>query len=251
MIKMSDLENLEKLFFELASENRLTILGMLRDESYKMQEIAQRLDVTATEVFRQLQRLTDVSLVHRLPDGAFTITEYGRLVLHLSAGYRFLSEHREYFLEHDIWTIPTQFINRLGELSETKLIMDTIKTVNMGVQIFLEAEEYAWGLSERGASPDYLDPLMDKRVEEGLALKLMVPMSILPEAQSQTHSKNIEVRGFQECPAVIVVSEKAAMIVFPFTGGRLDYAGFYGGDPVFMNWARELFLYYWERGARS
>ena len=251
MIKMSDLENLEKLFFELASENRLTILGMLRDDSLKMQEIAQRLDVTATEVFRQLQRLTDVSLVQRLPDGAFTITEYGRLVLHLSAGYSFLSKHREYFLDHNIWAIPQQFINRLGELSETKLIMDTIKTVNMGVQIFLEAEEYAWGLSERGASPDYLDPLMDKRIEEGLAFKLMVPMSILPEALSQTHSTNIEVRGFQECPAVIVVSEKAAMIAFPFTGGRLDYAGFYGDDPVFLNWVRELFLYYWERGARA
>jgi predicted transcriptional regulator len=45
---------IDKLFFELASENRLSILHELKKENLKMQEIARRLDVTATEAFRQL-----------------------------------------------------------------------------------------------------------------------------------------------------------------------------------------------------
>jgi DNA-binding transcriptional ArsR family regulator len=50
-------EGLGKLLFELASESRLAILRELQKENLKMQEIARRLDVTATEAFRQLQRL--------------------------------------------------------------------------------------------------------------------------------------------------------------------------------------------------
>ncbi|MCW4012580.1 MAG: hypothetical protein NWF07_06250 [Candidatus Bathyarchaeota archaeon] len=244
------MENLEKLFFELASENRLTILHILTNESLKMQEIANRLDITATEVFRQLQRLTEVSLVERLPDGSFTITMYGRLVLHLSSSYDFISRHREYFLEHDIWSIPEPFINRLGELEETKLL-NTVMSFNKSISIFLEAEEYAWGLSERGEGPDSIEPLVDKRIEEGIPFKLMVPESFLPDALAQNPSKSIEIRGFTECPAVIVLNEKEAMIFFKFKGGPIDYTGFYGTDPVFMNWARELFTYYWDRGTHS
>ena len=239
---------MEKLFFELSSENRFLILQMLQGESLKMQEIAQRLDVTATEAFRQLQRLSEVSLVQRLPDGRFTVTEYGRLALHLSSSYDFISKHREYFLNHSVWTIPPQFINRLGELKETTLIMDTIVSVNQSIQIFLEAEEYAWGLSESGRGQDYLDPLIDQRLERGLTFKLLIPETILADVMSQSNNKNIEIRGLKECPAVIVVSEKEAMVFFSFLDGRFDYAGFYGDDPAFMNWAQELFMYYWERG---
>lgn len=241
------MENLEKLFFELASENRLIILNILTTENLKMQEIANRLDVTATEVFRQLQRLTEVSLVERLPDGSYTITMYGRLVLHLSSSYSFLSKHREYFLNHDIWTIPEPFINRMGELGETKLL-NTVESFNKSISIFLDAEEYAWGLSERGEGTDSIDPLVDKQIEEGLPFKLMVPENILSDAVSQSTSKYIEVRGFKECPAVIVLNENEAMIFFKFKTGRIDYTGFYSDDPVFMNWARELFTYYWDKG---
>ncbi len=78
---MEDNIGLEKLFFELASESRLSILRELKKENLKMQEIARRLDVTPTEAFRQLERLSTAVLVQRQPDGMFALTEYGKLVL--------------------------------------------------------------------------------------------------------------------------------------------------------------------------
>jgi len=87
---------LDKLFFELASESRLSILRLLQKENLKMQEIARRLDVTATEAFRQLDRLSTTSLVKRLPDGAFTISEYGNLVLQVSSSLEFISKHKHF-----------------------------------------------------------------------------------------------------------------------------------------------------------
>ena len=55
---MENQSELAKLFFELASDSRLSILFELRNEALKMQDVARRLDVTATEAFRQLERLS-------------------------------------------------------------------------------------------------------------------------------------------------------------------------------------------------
>jgi predicted transcriptional regulator len=241
-------ERVAALFFELASESRLSILRELEEDNLRMQEIARRLDVTATEAFRQLQRLTEVGLVRREPDGAFDITEYGRLVLHLSGSHFFVSRYRDYFQYHNIWGIPVEFVNRIGELSGTELVLDTIECVNRSISIFLEAEEFAWGISERGSEPDHLDPLMDEKIQQGIEFRLMIPEKFLPTIP--TVNGNVEVRGLEEVNAVVAVSEREAAFFLPFTGGRIDYSGFFGSDPVFLKWARDFFQYCWDGGKR-
>jgi len=54
--------------------------------------------------------------------------------------------------------------------------------------------------------------------------------------------KNVELRGLSELPAIVVLTEKAAGICFCQIGGRVDYAGFFGPDPTFHNWVKDLFL---------
>jgi predicted transcriptional regulator len=81
-------------FFELASESRLSILLELQKENLKMQEIARRLDVTVTEAFRQLERLSATLLVQRQPDGTFALAEYGKLVLQLASSLEFVVKYR-------------------------------------------------------------------------------------------------------------------------------------------------------------
>lgn len=120
------------MFFEPASESRLSILRELQAGSLKMQEIARRLDVTATEAFRQLERLSAALLVQRQPEGSYAITLYGKLLLQLSSSFEFVFRHKEYFLSHDIWKLPPQFVNRIGEFSKTNLIMDVMESINKG-----------------------------------------------------------------------------------------------------------------------
>jgi hypothetical protein len=85
-------------------------------------------------------------LVQRQPEGSYTITEYGKLVLQLSSSLEFVFRHQEYFLTHDIWRLPYQFVNRLGELSQTSLRTDTMESISKAEQILREAEQYVWGL---------------------------------------------------------------------------------------------------------
>jgi len=242
---MREDSRLEKLFFELASESRLGILQELQKENLKMQEIARRLDVTATEAFRQLERLSAASLVQRQPDGTFALAEYGKLVLQISTSLDFISKHKEYFSTHDLMRLPSQFVNRLGELAGAELEMDTIKNLNFGAQAFAEAKQYAWGIAE-GTIPKHMIPIMNQRVKQGIQMKMLISKERLP---SET-PKNVEFIGLSELPAIVALTEKVASICFMQLGGRIDYAGFFGTDPAFHNWVKDLFLYYWEKAKR-
>jgi predicted transcriptional regulator len=243
-------EGLDKLFFELASESRLSILHQLQTENLKMQEIARRLDVTPTEAFRQLERLSIASLVQRQPDGTFALAEFGKLVLQISSSFDFISKHKEYFSTHDLMRLPSQFVNRLGELSGAELEMDTIKNLNMCAEAFSEAEQYAWGLGE-GTIPQQMNSVMNQQVGQGIQVKMIISQERLPAgANLPEMPKNVELRGLYDLPAIIVLTEKVAGVCFRQLGGRMDYAGFFGGDPTFHSWVKDLFLSYWEKGKR-
>lgn len=242
---------IEKLFFELASESRLSILRELQKENLKMQEIARRLDVTATEAFRQLQRLSEALLVQKQPDGTFAIAEYGKLVLQLSSSLEFVSKYKDYFSTHDIMQFPLQLVNRLGELSQANLGTDTVENLNKGQRAFMEAEQYGWGMAE-GTIPENMSQIIDERIQKGLKLKMLIPENRLSVTISPTPTvKNVEIRGLSDLPAIVVLTEKEAGICFRQLDGRVDYAGFFGKDPTFLNWVKDLFLYYWDKGKRA
>ncbi len=241
---------LEKLFFELASESRLTILRKLSKENLKMQEIARRLDFTATEAFRQLERLNAALLVQRMPDGTFALTNYGKLVLQLSASLEFVSHYKEYFSTHDLSQLPVQFQSRISELSGAKLVIDTIEVLNIAERAYSEMEQYGWGMAE-GTIPQHMLPIMDEKVDKGIELKFIVPENRLPPNSSTMQIiKNLETKILPELHTIIIVTEKVAGICFRQVGGKIDYAGFFGTDSKFHNWVKELFLYYWDKSKR-
>ena len=111
-----------------------------------MNDLARKLDLTPTEAFRQLQRLSEARLVEKQPDGNYAITEYCKLVLQLSPALEFTYKHREYFLSRDISRLPYEFINRIGELSSGILETNVADTINHAEQMIKQAEEYMWTL---------------------------------------------------------------------------------------------------------
>ncbi len=216
-----------------------------------MQEIARRLDVTATEAFRQLERLSAALLVQKQPDGMFALAEYGKLVLRLSSSFEFVSKYKDYFSAHDVMRLPLQFVNRLGELSQATLAMDTIENLNRSERAFIEAEQYGWGIAE-GTIPERMGPLMEKQIQKGVKLRFLIPESRLPTSVNPpTLMKNLEMRGLSDLPAIVVLTEKEGAVCFRQVGGRVEYAGFFGKNPTFLNWVKDLFLYYWDKGKRA
>jgi len=90
---------------------------------------------------------------------------------------------------------------------------------------------------------------MEQQMQKGVKFKFLVPLSRLPEYAAPIPApKNVQGRGLGELPAVLVLTEKFGGICFLQVGGKVDYAGFFGEDPTFLNWLRDVFLYYWEKG---
>ncbi|MGD6934137.1 MAG: helix-turn-helix transcriptional regulator [Candidatus Bathyarchaeia archaeon] len=243
---MDEDSGLDKLFFELASESRLAILRLLQKEKLKMQEIARRLNVTATEAFRQLERLTTAALVERQPDGSFEVSEYGKLVLQVSSSLDFISKNKAYFSTHNVMLLPAQFVNRLGELSGAQLSLDTIANLNKSEQAYVNAKVFGCGIAE-GTIPEHMIPKMNQKMLEGLKFKFLIPMNRMPETDRSIETPNVEGRGIDQLPLILVLTEKFGGVCFLQADGKVDYAGFMGDDPTFLKWVTDVFNYYWEQ----
>ena len=52
--------------------------------------------------------------------------------------------------------------------------MDTVESLNRAERVFMEAEEYGWGMAE-GTIPERMGPIMDERIRKGLKLRFLIP----------------------------------------------------------------------------
>jgi predicted transcriptional regulator len=242
-------EGIESLFFDLSSESRLGILSALKKENLKMNELARRLDLTATEAFRQLQRLSEAQLVEKQPEGTYALTQYCRLVLQLSPALEFVYRYKMYFLTRDIWRIPNEFLNRIGELSAGSLSTNVADSINHGERMVRNAEEYVWTLHDR--SLDSMAPLMLERYKTGgMSFRFMFSENEHSNYRPSQGRPEVEERMLPTLPAIIVSTEKEAAVCLLSTDGRADYAGFFGTDTTFRKWVNDLFLHYWSTGKK-
>jgi predicted transcriptional regulator len=240
---------LDRVFYELASESRLEILRELQTKNYKMQELARKLDLTDTEAFRQLQRLSEALLIQKQTDGAYSITQYGKLLMQFSHSFEFAFKFRQTLLTRDIWRLPTQFIDRLGELSKVALTTDSLEMINNVELLISNSEKHLWVIGERPLS--FLGAKIGSQFQKGLTMRLMF------EEDNRKLFENIpdvkdtfEKRVIPKIPATLVLNEKFAGVNLLSVDGRADNAVFYGSDLAFLKWATDLFLYYWEQGKR-
>src|ERR1700752_1143140 len=112
--------NTEKTFFELASEQRLTIIFQLYKKSAKISQIAKDLGITMQEAHRNVNRLQDAGLIEKDPDGVYSLTTFGNTIIKQIPTFNYLSKHKEDFSEHVLGEIPIKFIMRLGAFENSE-----------------------------------------------------------------------------------------------------------------------------------
>lgn len=241
----------DKLFLELSSESRLDILRALETKEFRMGELARRLHLTATEATRQLKRMTEALLIRRLPEGAYTATPYGRLVLQLSPSLEFVSRHREYFVTRDFSRLPYPFVNRIGELSQGTLHMETMESIVTGERLMGRVKRYFWALVP-GPGSELLGPTVHEQRLKGVEFRFAVPAeSLPPKAPPPGAEPDYDLRGLPQIPAILAATDEEGFVSFPPVNGRWDYAGFHGKDPAFLRWTKDVFLHFWEQGKRA
>ena len=214
-----------------------------------MREMSRKLNFSATDTFRQLQRLSDALLVQKQNDGNYEITQYGIFVLRFSNIMEFLFKHRTFFSKHDFTRLPNQFLDRIGELSKAEFSPDIMASINVVQRIIREADQYMWaGASEQ---PLTIRPILEESIPRGVKYKFLFHKQFIPAAPILPGMERaVEWRAIEDIPVNFVISEKEAGISFCLHDVKTDYAGFFGKDPIFMNWVNDVFQHYWAKGTR-
>jgi len=237
---------ISKVLFELASNRRASILFEVEKQGLKMQQIAKSLDMTVTETFRHLQRLSDAKLVEKKVDSTYSITSLGNLATGLLSSFNFILKNGNYFLEHDVFCLPYEFVNRLGELSAAEFYGDTLATINRVRKMVYEAEEYIWAMGEQVES-SHIQPTKQK-VSKGLKFKFIMQKDL---AKTFKNTKEVELlkgsRYLERICVTLLINEKESVVHLRRRNGEMDYVGFFGTDEKFRKWTRDLFMYYWKR----
>ena len=239
-----------QLLFELSHPVRYEIMHTLAVKPQRLTKIGEQVDANNPEVSRHLDRLKNADIVAKNADGYYSITSFGQLVISMLPGLSFLSDHPGYFLDHDLSQLPVPFIHRLGELSTCTFTEGTINNLGISKSLVQEAEEHIY-LVTKEIPRDTTS--YHTRGFEGIDLKVIRHDDATINCDTddcRDREFRDRLRVVQELPAIMVITDKAAALMFPNHKGAFDFsAGFNSTDPVFMTWCSDLFHHLWEMGS--
>ena len=240
---------ISKVLFELASNRRANILFEVEKEDLKMRQIAKSLDMTVTETFRHLQRLSEAKLVEKKVEGTYSITSLGSLATGFLSSFNFILNNGNYFLEHDVACLPYEFVNRLGELSAGEFCGDILLAMNRTRQMVYDAEEYIWAMAEQSESSH--TPVANEKVAKGLKLRFIMGQDLAKTINIAPALEHLKERKYlTRIPVTFLITEKESVVNLRRRTGEMDYIGFFGTDEKFRKWCQDLFMYSWERAER-
>lgn len=246
-IGKGNMERLSKLLFELSSAERIKILLEFQKRNMKLSDISRKLDITVTETARHLQRLGDAKLIIKGTNGLYGLTPYGELVLAQFAGLSFVEKNRDTFLDYDTSSLPYEFVSRIGELAEGKLVTDPYTILEETARVFRDAQKFVWILSNKNLT--LLAKVLAEKLNTHFDFKVILPETEFPpdsKAVIPSTAPGIQERALPSVELRVVVTEKEAGFSLPLRN-RLSYRAFHGVDPKFHRWCKDLFLYYWDK----
>jgi predicted transcriptional regulator len=177
--------------------------------------------------------------------------------VNLLPSIRFLTQNREYFLSHDISSLPPEFIKRIGELLESGYAGRVGSILAHTQQVVQEAEKYIWLMADHPlGGEEYVSGSGKLESNSTVTWRVIIPDDSSIDwtrlrASAGTHKGRIEYRLMEDpnnIKAGIALNEKIAGLTFPDTTGKLDFnSGFRSSNPIFCKWCQDLFEFHWNK----
>jgi predicted transcriptional regulator len=255
------LEHLAELLFILASIDRLTLLSEIAIENRRLSQLTTALSATPQETSKHLTRLRDAKLIEKDSDGFFSLTAFGKIIVNLLPSIRFVTENREYFLSHDISSLPLEFIGRLGELQEGQYGEKVGAILVHLQQVVQDAEDYIWMMADHPlGGQEYVTKSGKLENTSSVTWRVIIPAdSSIDWTELRrtvgTRKGRIEyhlIEDPSDIKAGVALNEKIAGLTFPNTIGKLDFnSGFRSNNPIFRKWCQDLFEHHWSKPGKS
>ncbi|MFQ5572777.1 MAG: helix-turn-helix transcriptional regulator [Nitrosopumilaceae archaeon] len=242
-------------FLELASEIRMKILYEILVKKSRVTLMAKKLGVTAQEVHRNFDRMTNAGLLEQVKDGSYQITPYGKAICYQIPSIAFLSKNKEYFEKHSFGDLPPKFIRRIGDLNESEYIHGVSRVLEKWKSIYKNADEYIFTLLAE--TPLDLLELMVKRVKKGVRYRHIISENaVIPKGRKKLLRQigfypllelgKIERRMLKDVKVMIIMNEAEGAAMFSSIDGRPDLGGmFWSDNKNFHEWCIDYFRYCW------
>jgi len=234
--------NLEALFWELASPDRMAILRLLSTGKRRLTRIAEEVCVTVQEAHRDLARLTKARLVTKDPQGYYALTPLGKYVMTLLEPLEALLEHRDYYAAHDLTRIPKNLLYRIGQLKGARQAPDTFTALSYAEILIKEAREYLWIVTEQ-VLPSAARLMQGKNIQ----IRIVIPRVQPPPSAEPLKLANLEARYIDQIAAALVINEKRAALALPRHNGEIDYRGLLIETQEGLEWCKDLFTHHWNK----
>jgi len=238
--------DIANLFLELSNPDRLRILKLLNKEKMRLSSISNELGLSVQETYRHLLRLTRSRLISKDNRGHYFLTTFGQYILAPLTSIHFLYKYREYFLTHNLTRIPLKFLERMGELANSRYAPDTFTAIFFIEKIIEEAEKYILIISEQILFG--VVKILSKKAET-IPVKILLPLYLFIPQEIQINRymvKNLDIKFLEKIDIALIQNEKHAGIAFPRLDGEIDYRGFLIEDPLGLSWCKDIFEYYWK-----
>lgn len=241
---------LSDFFLELSSPIRVQMLRLLREEvAYRNSQMARTLNISAQESLRHLQRLVDSGLVE-VRERTYALTPIGELILEtVFPELEFLIKNEPFLSLHDLSVLPPIFTRRFVELYDSEVIQGPSEIIALAEEVVANADIFIWDVaklvmrSTNQLLASKVDHVEVRRIEEeGLRAPSRIPQV-----------SGVETRSIPTIEVAMVCTEKEAYIRFPLKAtGELSLShALFSRDPIFLNFVKDLFLFYWEQGRNT
>jgi predicted transcriptional regulator len=248
--------NTEAVFFELANQQRLSIIFKLSEKGAKLYQLAKDLNIKMQEAHRNVNRLQNAELIEKDSEGIFSLTTFGNTIIKQIPTFDYLSRCKEYFSEHTLGELPMKFIQRIGALENCEFVKGIVTILERWKQICIESEEHIYEIIPQ-VPLDLIEPAIDKVKNNQIELSYIFPRNVIvPKGRKELlkrlgfdellDTNRIERRMVNRVQVAVFLNEKKASVLFPTQKGETDMnMMFYSEDPVFHEWCLDYFNYRW------
>ena len=243
---------------ELSSEQRLTVISLLNENSFSLTEIQKKIGASTSEIHRNLQRLLESQIIIKNIDGKYTLSTFGKAINSQLSFWEFFTSNKKYFQTHTLDGLDSIFVQSIGALSGSCLVEGFVKVQETWKNIYKNSTVYIHNmLHEISYDSDTMDVLA-KKLGQKISLHTIFAKDTIV---SQNRESIIKSSGFESIlkqdtikrrlidsiPVSIVMNETEAAISFAGINGKIDVShAFYGKSLEFHRLCHDIFSRYWE-----
>ena len=251
----SNQQNID-IFSALDNEIRRSMIFYLSEQNMTFSQLAKKLNMTLQALQKHFPKLIELDIIEKKSDGNVSLTELGYVVAKQIPSIQFLFENREYFKTRYLSLIPTQFLQRLGDLQEFEIISG--KEQEKFNTFFHDSEEFVKLIILK----NYFKlefPTVSKLMKKGVKISHISDNNTVSSTRWQNLTKKLESeksmlhgsfkgKTAKNISIILGVSDKSACLGFLNHDGTVDDNNLmFSRNQDFISWCINLFDYVWNK----